>query len=487
MEKQKNNVKITGLSAAETAKLLERLQISKYHTKGGHGFAAEDVNAFHDKVRLKKVEITGLSNEVNGPDRIVNGVKIQTKYCQTARETINAAFDSSGMFRYNGQLIEVPSDQYDECVKIMREKILAGKVPGVTDPADAEKIVKKGSITYKQARNIAKAGNIDSIIFDTKTQAITSGYIFAISFAVSFAKARWDGNDNDDAIEAALQSAFSAGITTFVTGVVTAQILRTRAAAVGAVAMRSGVKTVYKTSLGKAAIEKLAQASLGKAVYGAAAMNHVAKLLRSNVITSVAATAVTAAPDFYRAALDGSISWKQFSKNLFVNAASVAGGVGGWMAGATGGAAIGSFIPIIGTTVGGVIGGIVGGLTGGTGAASVAKAVADEFAKDDAEEMIEILKDVTEELAYDYMLSEKEINEFSEKFKSVVEPSWLREMYKYGNGSYSLCREFAYKKMSRICESIVRKRPKIYLPKPEEVQSHIDIFIQKAGLIEEAI
>ena len=29
-------------------------------------------------------------------------------------------------------MIEVPSDQYDECIKIMREKIQAGQVPGVT-------------------------------------------------------------------------------------------------------------------------------------------------------------------------------------------------------------------------------------------------------------------------------------------------------------------------------------------------------------------
>ena len=81
---------ISGLAAAEAAKHLERSQISKYHTKGGHGFSAEDANAFSDKVRLRKVEVTGTSNEAHGPDRIVAGVKIQTKYYETPKGTVDA-------------------------------------------------------------------------------------------------------------------------------------------------------------------------------------------------------------------------------------------------------------------------------------------------------------------------------------------------------------------------------------------------------------
>jgi len=79
--------------SSELAKGLEQTQIGRYHTKGGHGFAAEDANAFADKVRLKKVEITGTSHEANGSDRIVDGIPIQTKYCQTASSTVDAAFD----------------------------------------------------------------------------------------------------------------------------------------------------------------------------------------------------------------------------------------------------------------------------------------------------------------------------------------------------------------------------------------------------------
>src|SRR5262245_35381287 len=57
--------------APEIANGLEQTQIGKYHTKGGTGFAAEDANAFADRIMLRKVKVTGTSNEANGSDRVV--------------------------------------------------------------------------------------------------------------------------------------------------------------------------------------------------------------------------------------------------------------------------------------------------------------------------------------------------------------------------------------------------------------------------------
>ena len=172
----------------------------------------------------------------------------------------------------------------------MRDRIAQGKVPGVTNPADAETIVHRGTVTYKQARNIARAGNVDSIIFDAKTQAVTSTYAAAISFVVNFAQCRWQGVSTEGAIRASLASALSSGGATLITGLISGQLLRTKAAAIGAVSARSGVKAISQTSVGRAAIHRLAAGSLGKAVYGGAAINHVAKLARSNVITGTIAS-----------------------------------------------------------------------------------------------------------------------------------------------------------------------------------------------------
>ena len=166
------------LPAPLTAQSLEKTQISKYYTKGGHGFVAEEANNVADTILGKKAEIVGTSNEFNGADRIVDEVRIQSKYFRTAPETVAAAFDSgSGNYRYPGQVLEVPKDQYETCVELMRDRIAKGKVPGFNNPQDAEKIVKQGTVTYWQARNIARAGNIDSLVFDTKRQAVTCTYV----------------------------------------------------------------------------------------------------------------------------------------------------------------------------------------------------------------------------------------------------------------------------------------------------------------------
>ncbi|WP_414610267.1 hypothetical protein [Stenotrophomonas geniculata] len=456
------------LSTSAVAVALERTQINKFHTKGGTGFAAEEANAFADILAGRKVEQVGADNSLNGPDRIVDGVRIQTKYFATARETVGSAFGADG-YRYDGQLLEVPSDQYEDAIELMRKRISSGQVPGISDPAEAERIIKKGSTTYRQARNIARAGNIDSLTYDMKTQSIASSYAFAISFSINFARQKWDGRTNMEALNGALTMALESGATSFVSGIATAQILRTKAAAIGVVAARDGVKFVSQSALGRSAIQKVAQVSLGKAVYGAAAVNHVAKLLRTNAVTGAVTTAVISGPDFYRAAFSRNISWAQFGKNLAVNGASVAGGAGGWMAGAAGGAAVGSVVPVIGTAAGGVIGGILGALAGGTASSVASKYLLDGLVEDDAKEMLRLLPGYVEAVANDYLLSESETNALVEIIKSRLNAAFLRDMYASKDKA-----RFVYQAFEPDCEKMAKARPTITLPKETVVQASLD-------------
>ena len=462
------------------AEMIELIQIGKYHGKGGTGFAAEDANALWDCLTGKKVTVTGTNNELNGPDRIVNGVKIQTKYYQTATLTLDAAFDlDTGRYRYKGQVLEVPKDQYDECVKLMRDKIAQGKVPGVTNPQSAEALVKRGDVTYKQARNIARAGNIDSIWFDAKTHAVTTSYVFAISFAIHLGKRIWNGESNQDALKGALVSAMTAGGVTLVTGIVASQILRSRAAAIGAVVARSGVRSVASTSAGRKIVESLAQASLGKAVYGGAAINHVAKLFRSNFVTSSIATAVITIPDFYRAAITGAISWPQFAKNLVINGTSVTTGAGGWMGGAAAGAAIGSVVPIVGTAAGGFVGGILGSIGGGFVGSTASKVIMDRVVEDDAKRMLALLQEVIEEVVSDFLLSNSEVEELGAVIKATLSNDWLCAIYQAGStyNDDERRRDYAYSISDAVCLEIVRKRPKIELPSFELLEAEIERLI----------
>lgn len=446
---------------------LERTAVSKYHTKGGHGFAAEDANHRADQIRGKHPELVGAGNRKNGADRIVGGVLIQSKYCQTPLASLSAAFDpKTNLYRYTGQVLEVPKDQYEECVELMRSKITAGRVPGVVDPNQAEQLVRQGSVTYKQARNIARAGNIDSIVYDAKTQAVTSSSIFAISFAVQFARLRWSGDTTEDAFKDALHSACSAGITTMTTGVLTAQVLRTRAPAMGAAVARKGIRVVSKNRMGKTAIEKLAQASTGKALYGAAATNHVSRLLRTNAITATISTVVASTPDLYRAVVAQDASFGQFAKNLTMNAGGTAAGSAGWMAGAALGAALGSVIPGPGTAIGGFLGGVAGSLGVGSLGTAATKRVLDAVIEDDALRMSQLLNSAVEQLAIDYLLSEQEVEALSAIVQTTVDGKWLRGMYQAGSSNRSDPdrHAYAYNAFEPVCTEIVQKRPKVTVP-----------------------
>ena len=65
----------------------------------GHGYAAEQANNLYDILTGKDAKIVGGDNAKDGPDRMVNGVNIQTKYCHDAASSVQAAFEN-GQCRY---------------------------------------------------------------------------------------------------------------------------------------------------------------------------------------------------------------------------------------------------------------------------------------------------------------------------------------------------------------------------------------------------
>lgn len=454
---------------------LEQTQINKFHTRGGTGFAAEDANALGDVFQGRKVEYAGRDCSLNGPDRIVDGIRIQTKYFDSASRTMQSAFDSEGLYRYSGQRLEVPADQYEACVAKMRTKIVDGKVPGITNPAEAEAIIQKGRVTYRQARNIARAGTIDGLKYDAKTHAVGAGLAFGVSFAIHYAQLKWNGVQTQAALKEAALGGLGTGTLAFTAGIATSQVLRTRAAAIGVVAARDGVRSIQGTRAGKLLVEKIAAASLGRPVHGAAATNHVSKLVRSNVVASVVVTVVIATPDLYRATFSKSISWKQFGKNLTVNATGVAGGAGGWFGGAAAGAALGSVVPIVGTAVGGIAGGIIGSLTGGTLAAMGSRKALDRFVDDDAAGLFPLIQEQLSELASDYMLSEDEVTALIHYVKQTVRPAFLRELYASKERPAFLAAAF-----EPTCEELVKQRAHVALPDACELDLAVAQVIEDA-------
>lgn len=438
--------------------------MDKFNTPRGHGFAAEMANDLHDKLSGQKITPgAGSDNKLNGADRIVNGVEIQSKYCASGSKCISECFDENG-FRYwtkdnTPMQIEVPSDKYESAVRAMENRIKNGQVPGVTDPSEAKNIVRKGHYTYEQAKNIAKFGTVDSIKFDAKNGAIIATTALGISTALTFATSIWNGDDFDVALKSSVYSGLKVGGTTFITAVLSSQLSRA-----GLNSALIGSSEAIVRIMGPKASAMLVNAfRSGTNIYGAAAMKSAAKLLRGNAITGAVSVVVLSSVDVVNI-FRGRISGAQLFKNVANTASTVAGGTAGWVGGATAGAAIGSFIPVVGTAVGGVVGGLLGSFAGGSAAGKVSNKVLSGLIEDDADEMVRIIENVFTQMAEDYLLNQEEAENIVDNLKDVLNGSTLKDMFASSNR-----KEFAHELLIDNIEREVKKREKIQLPTQEEM------------------
>ncbi|RRK57507.1 hypothetical protein DU336_22525, partial [Escherichia coli] len=120
----------------------------------------------------------------------------------------SAAFDGqNGQYRYMGNhgpmQLEVPRDQYAGAVETMKNKIREGKVPGVTDPAEASRLIRRGHLTYTQARNITRFGTIESVTYDIAEGSVVSLATGGISFALTASVFWLSTGDRDAALQTA--------------------------------------------------------------------------------------------------------------------------------------------------------------------------------------------------------------------------------------------------------------------------------------------
>jgi len=431
----------------------------------GHGFAAEDANAYQDMFNGCVVDLTGRDNSKAGADRICNSEAIQTKYYKTAEGSVNAAFDADGMFMYGGQILEVPKEQYDLSIELMRQKIADGKVPNVTNPDDASKIVRRGCVTYQQAKNIAKAGNIDSLVFDVKTQSVTALSSLGISFAINAGLMLLFSREKNFSVNEVFQLAFLSGLQngtiTMASGVLTTQVLKTQfgrnLAAYVQWGTKNGIDFVYKSEAGKDIIHQLSASIFNKGVYGAASKNAAVKFLRTNAIANLAVWIVSSGPDTWYL-INKEMSGPQFIQNLIVRGTGLAGGV-------------------LGTVLGAYLGpmGMIGGaLAGGAVFDWSAKKIASTIRKDDSEKMYMLIKVALTQLSNDYMIQTTE--EFNRcmitiKDNGALDEKFIRIMYSIGQKTNDdfLRVQVAYERLAYYFRAIIRQRRVVKLYKNQHL------------------
>ena len=398
----------------KTRTVFKDIQLNRIvnNDKGGHGFAAEYANNTIDKLRypFKKVELVGQGNELNGADRRVGNQLIQTKYHENARESVNAAFDSSnnGMYKYKGMQLEVPREQYDRALEIFAEKIRQGKVEGVTNPNEAKNYIRKGHITHNEAKNIAKSEIVTSMKYDALDGAINSLPGASISFVIVFAQAKWSGVETKKA-------ALMAG--------------------------EQGFWALVKGTFIYAGSQQFAKR------FTTQISDYFGKKVTAEVVARRAAPVISFAviitPDLFDA-LVGKISSQQLLKNV-----AVAGG--GMLAGAGAGAVGGAIAGPIGAFAGAIIGGIAGGIG--------AKAIADQFIEDDRVEMFAQLKEEFIDLVMVISLSQEEFNKIQEGVFNEHLEDLLKDMFQRKEGSRNYAKEFVESQV----QSVIKDRKQVEL------------------------
>lgn len=391
----------------------ENTQMEKFHASQGHGFAAERANHLYDRLFGRDAAILGDDNAKNGADRMVDGTLIQSKYCQNATQTINAAF-KDGQYRYmdssgNPMQLEVPSDQYDAAINVMKDKISSGQVPGVTDPEQAGEIVRKGHFTYDQAVNLAKSNTIESLTYDAVNGAVIATNAFGITATITFALSCWNGDDFSTSLENAVCAGMQVGGTSFLTNIAVSQLNR-----VGVNRALVPATNALVKAIGPQSAQVIANSFReGANIYGAAAMNNVAKLIRCNAISAVVMTVVLSASDVGNA-FRGRISAAQ----LFKNVAETAGGITAASAGA-----------VIGIAVAGPVGGLIMSMIGGMAGSMGTREFINKFIEDDSVQLVKIIEGTFCNYILEKLMTAEEMNLVLNELANSISAETLLEMY----------------------------------------------------------
>lgn len=429
-------------------------RLNRFNSQQGHGYAAEQGNDLWDRMIGNDAKILGDDNAKNGADRLVNGKLIQTKYCQSARASIDAGF-KNGQYRYldtngNPMQLEVPSDQYEEAVKIMAKKIEDGKVPNCNNPSKAKELVRKGNITLEQATNLAKAGTIESLSFDAINGVVIGTSAAGISATITFARALWNGEDLNSAIDNAVFIGIQAGGSAFIISLVSAQLTKTSLNTLflePSVELVKALPSVVKSNL-------LATMRNGAPIFGSAASNNLAKLLRGNLIVSATTSLVLSSQDILNF-VTGKISGKQLFKEVTIIVSGVVGTTGG----ATGATALIGALGLSLGPVGAAVTSIVGGIIGGSLGTSISKEILDKFIEDDSIALVRIINKRFSILAFEYLLSEEEIELSLEVLRGCLIQRKLLEMFAAKNKEL-----FADELILECINSVIIWRIKVRIP-----------------------
>lgn len=127
---------------------------------------------------------------------------LKNKYNSTGERCVDACLNY-GELRYVNEdgspmKIEVPCDKYEEAICDFDDRVKEGITQTVMDPKE---ILRRGTITYNQAKVIASEGKIKGLDFFEIDGSIECEHILGISGSVEYALSIWNGESKLEALQ----------------------------------------------------------------------------------------------------------------------------------------------------------------------------------------------------------------------------------------------------------------------------------------------
>lgn len=332
--------------------------------------------------------------------------------------------------------LEAPKDQYQQVLRGFEKKISQGKIPGVSDPKDAEKIVRKGKPTYDQAVNLTKPGTVESVAYDAATGAVTCSCAFGLSFLATTFMAYRETRDITGAVQAGIAAGVQVFGLSFAQHMVVSQLSR---AGLSNALMAPSQAVVGKLGFkASATIVNGLRALTGKtAISGAAASKQLAKMLRGNGRLGSGDSRRVLGPRDPTSS-PGQGKWRPVRTEHGMRATSIAGGIAGAAAAGVAAAKVGA---VAGTAVSpgvGTVVGLAGGMVGGTVGTAAEGVVGGILFEGDSASFGRYFNAMVSCMAVEYLLDGHEMDELlavlngvkSEEFKALMEetlPSRFQE------------------------------------------------------------
>ncbi|EMY8354589.1 hypothetical protein ABCV40_005077, partial [Escherichia coli] len=295
------------------------------------------------------------------------------------------------------------------------------------------RLIRRGHLTYTQARNITRFGTIESVTYDIAEGSVVSLAAGGISFALTASVFWLSTGDRDAALQTAAVQAGKTFTRTLAVYVTTQQLHR--------LSVVQGMLKHIDFSTASPTVRLALQKGTG-----AGNISALNKVMKGTLVTSLALVAVTTGPDMIKM-LRGRISGAQFIRNLAVASSCVAGGAVGSVAGGILFSPLGPFGALTGRVVGGVLGGMI--------ASAVSGKIAGALVKEDRVKILAMIQEQVTWLAGSFLLTGHEIENLNANLARVIDQNALEIIFAAGIQQRAATNML----IKPLVVSIIRQRP----------------------------